>query len=627
MTTKKFVSVREVNVIGPRDPLPVLPPRSLLMCVESSRSAALKIGASEVTLHTISKDILKNIYQGSYTDLDIKRFMKYFLSNAELMAREDLMALARNVTFVPSSSGKLHKPSDMYYSLSKDLRELFVGEDLFPCDEFAQPKFISKLKKLGLRDETTVKEDDLVSAAQRIENLFTRGDKETATRKAEGLWALLLSHGHQFDLSRLTKIQCMPCLQDRQKPSHYPNNLPLRSDPAIVKPCDMVIYSRLIYCGSTKAVMRPGISENLTDSLKVGELTFRDVLTHLLNVVSSYDATQSPYYKSILHEVFKLLKNFRNVPSVSQLIGKTDCVFVESEGRFACPKQFWVKKKAEDIDLSPYRFPLHNEMSDVSDLLLTCGSSECQDDKLLQEVLNEIKTKHKTGSISKPQFTKDMRLVKQILDVLKESDSAASGRVLVPISHKRQGLLQFRHAKECTIWSDSLSVTFAVDGNEDEDIFFVHREISKDTAFKHEDLTDRLHKLLKDSYTDGFSVPKELIQNADDAGATEVKFLLDERDNRDARTNLINEQMASLQGPALWAFNNASFSDEDFKNIVRLGAGTKRDDVTKVGKFGLGFNSVYNLTDVPSFISRHTLAMFRSSCEVSQGSGAQARLQ
>ena len=38
-------------------------------------------------------------------------------------------------------------------------------------------------------------------------------------------------------------------------------------------------------------------------------------------------------------------------------------------------------------------------------------------------------------------------------------------------------------------------------------------------------LTHRLNVLLQD-YTDGFAVPKELVQNADDAGATEVRCIL-----------------------------------------------------------------------------------------------------
>ena len=36
-----------------------------------------------------------------------------------------------------------------------------------------------------------------------------------------------------------------------------------------------------------------------------------------------------------------------------------------------------------------------------------------------------------------------------------------------------------------------------------------------------EPLTNRLKRLLED-YTDGFAIPKELVQNADDAGASEV---------------------------------------------------------------------------------------------------------
>ena len=41
-----------------------------------------------------------------------------------------------------------------------------------------------------------------------------------------------------------------------------------------------------------------------------------------------------------------------------------------------------------------------------------------------------------------------------------------------------------------------------------------------------EPLTNRLKRLLED-YTDGFAIPKELVQNADDAGATEVnQFIL-----------------------------------------------------------------------------------------------------
>ena len=122
-------------------------------------------------------------------------------------------------------------------------------------------------------------------------------------------------------------------------------------------------------------------------------------------------------------------------------------------------------------------------------------------------------------------------------------------------------------------------------------------------------LTHRLNTLLQE-YTDGFAVPKEMVQNADDAGATEVKILYDERKNEDSMTCLIDEGMRECHGPAIWAYNNAIFTDEDFENITKLSGATKESQTDKIGRFGLGFNAVYNITDVPSFVSRHNIVIF-----------------
>ena len=52
-----------------------------------------------------------------------------------------------------------------------------------------------------------------------------------------------------------------------------------------------------------------------------------------------------------------------------------------------------------------------------------------------------------------------------------------------------------------------------------------------------------------------------------------------------------------LQGPALYVYNNAQFTKEDWAGIIspRLGSGKKKSP-EKVGKFGLGFSSVYHVT-------------------------------
>ena len=75
---------------------------------------------------------------------------------------------------------------------------------------------------------------------------------------------------------------------------------------------------------------------------------------------------------------------------------------------------------------------------------------------------------------------------------------------------------------------------------------------------------------------------QELVQNADDAGAKVVKFLVDERANAQWRTGLLTPALADLQGPALWVFNDAQFSSQDFHNLRKLGGATKKGDCSKV---------------------------------------------
>ena len=134
-------------------------------------------------------------------------------------------------------------------------------------------------------------------------------------------------------------------------------------------------------------------------------------------------------------------------------------------------------------------------------------------------------------------------------------------------------------------------------------------ESSIEAFGQYEKITTRLKRLL-DQYTDGFAVLKELVQNADDAGATEVRFLYDERANNDAMTHLLDEGMKECQGPALWVYNDAEFTEKDFENIEKLSGATKEHHTEKIGKFGLGFNAVYNLTDVPMFLSRNYFVVF-----------------
>ncbi|KAL0374334.1 UNVERIFIED_CONTAM: Sacsin [Sesamum radiatum] len=73
---------------------------------------------------------------------------------------------------------------------------------------------------------------------------------------------------------------------------------------------------------------------------------------------------------------------------------------------------------------------------------------------------------------------------------------------------------------------------------------------------------------------------------------------------------LLSDSLAQWQGPALLAYNDAVFTEEDFVSISRIGGSSKHAKPWKTGRFGVGFNSVYHLTDLPSFVSGKHVVLF-----------------
>ena len=89
---------------------------------------------------------------------------------------------------------------------------------------------------------------------------------------------------------------------------------------------------------------------------------------------------------------------------------------------------------------------------------------------------------------------------------------------------------------------------------------------------------------------------QELIQNADDAGATEVRFLVDPREH--PPEGLPNEHFKKYRGPALFAWNDATFKRNDWDCLAKIDRSEKEKEVMKVGRFGLGFLSVFHVTGI-----------------------------
>lgn len=85
-------------------------------------------------------------------------------------------------------------------------------------------------------------------------------------------------------------------------------------------------------------------------------------------------------------------------------------------------------------------------------------------------------------------------------------------------------------------------------------------------------------------YSDSTHFVYEILQNADDYGATEIFFKL-------SKDHLLIEH------------DGQPFTEENVKAITYFGRSTSRDDLVKTGRFGVGFKSVFAFTATPTVIS------------------------
>ena len=90
-----------------------------------------------------------------------------------------------------------------------------------------------------------------------------------------------------------------------------------------------------------------------------------------------------------------------------------------------------------------------------------------------------------------------------------------------------------------------------------------------------------IRKLLTDLYPDRAHFIYELLQNAEDAQASEVTFLLKK-----------DKLIFVHDGKKVFSF-------EDIESITSIADSTKADDGTSVGKFGVGFKAVFAYTNTP----------------------------
>ena len=367
----------------------------------------------------------------------------------------------------------------------------------------------------------------------------------------------------------------------------------------------------------------------------------KDVIEQLhLAVVSWTNQTSTPLISPKFEEMVKgIYVYLSRVPkdTVQHLLqskGLTQWIWQGSG--FTSPEKVALESHfPKSINIHPYLFRLPNELFKVKEFLLSHGvKPQFTVDDLL-DMLRNIKAKHDNDRRPVEDVMQDLDQCRAVLEWIVRSDGELSeerrSKLLVPVQTKSDKL-QLEPCNTCT-YCDREFLRRGVSEHEISiQSHLIHKAIPDDLAsrlqvprlsrrlarakgvgikFKeagqYEPLTTRLRNILQ-QYKEGVAIFKEIIQNADDARASKVCFVVDWRENPGKK--MFTEELAKCQGPALWAYNDAMFSEDDFKNINKLAGETKKNDLDKVGRFGLGFNSVYHLTDVPSFVSGEHLVVF-----------------
>ena len=644
---RSFVSAEEdACAAPPEDSYPVAPRRVLIDVThdDSKRLAHLLDIRCLSPIEFFLEIVFPDVRGGNYSNGEIDRIMGFVMERFQVYASEDARfeEALTNLPFVPSESRR-ERAMDLFDPGIELLKRMLAEEDVFPVGEqYTNPTSLVVLKKLGIKSEKEISAEDLYRSARKISQM---PNLEEAKQKSATILSYLDSYSTKLQqtVSGVTLTQLLrdvPWVSEvNERPFGVPVNLYSTEETSkahFYKPTEVTSEDKVNLIGTVKPIVRVDSSSQLAKCFGWDKMPdILDVVQHLRTVVTHYTQDKKPYYISVVNDIYSFLDQTANIEVIKEALqGIENSIWIWNGDGFSSPDV--VLSARPPIDLTPYICSLPSEVLQFSNLFSKFGMREHCDALLFVQVLQLIKQKYESGQeYPSTEVKRDLQLSADILNEIKPNvgeqlPSEIQEKVLIPTHVEGDSYVRLAPIKDC-MYCDHEWLEDGIPDEEENHCFFVHQNISNSTAEllqvrtlrnqlleadeigdefgQEEKLTCRLNKLLEE-YTDGFSVPKELIQNADDAGATEVRFLYDERTNEDAMTCLIDEGMKECQGPALWVYNDAEFKDEDFQNISKLNDSSKKQETEKIGKFGLGFNTVYNLTDVPMFLSRNYFVIF-----------------
>ena len=575
-----------------------------------------------------------------------------------------------NLKFVIYNSfGNRNSPQELFNPQVKELSSLFLEEMVFPTSCYSQ--YIQVLNKCGLRNSVTPQEilnmifsistafkstPQLVDGVKisRAKSILTYIQASGFQNRARGTY-LVHNSVHRgnvpFDIALMliSEKRCwLPVLAN--PPSHYPDCLSWKGSGYSSHVVSINTQTCVSCSSKSELVLRYGSQAYFTDpsvSLGIyqwlgGQEPTSCLCQHFSEVMSNEHVIDPDKMFDVVCTVYSAMLSILKTGDKHHLDGLKrikNWIYLKKSKMFVDVKSVACNENQNfRHSIEPFLHILPDSISQYSELFLHFGMNRSITHSQIVSILDTI-----NYQVSNQPDSVDAEVVwNMIMAILNwltnnATEEISMDCVLVPAesqldSTNSKSLPQLKSSDSLVFTdSDFLKVFLTSPSEQDSNLCFIHSrispnlakclkvtplsqemDVSEDTfcdAGQSEPLTVRLKNILKD-YKDGVTIVKELIQNADDAEATEVNICYDVRNHSVERKRLFFPGMNESHGPALIVHNNATFANEDFDNIQKLAAATKADKQLKIGKFGIGFCSVYHITDVPSFISRDRMYIF-----------------
>ena len=564
---------------------------------------------------------------------------------ADKIQRNRLIEALSNLSFLRYDCEKTNRkpPNVLYDSRVEEVKNIFKDEPLFPLPPFHQPHILDFLHECHLRN--TVTSQEIVDV---ICTISGKNTTRVEIERVKGILDCIQSHPDyldikvKFDDQRFgTLKECVAFVSENISwlpieicpPSTYPKCLvwkgrssshsPLTSlTPTTFTCTEEQLLSSSYIVGSEVYIVKLPESVNAIFKSTV-KLPVECVIKHFKNIIKNCNDIDNKQLDDIVRTIYSFLQDNKPYTElVKYIVPGFKWIWIRKQHKFVSSSMVAMKTN-HSLSIEPYFFFIENQ-EEFGELFKQLGVCKNISKSQVLSVLKEIHDLDKTSDCA-------WKAVMSILEWLSNNEQEeidADAILYVPIETQDQTELKMEDSRN-VCYTDMEFLTESFESTE-ENITLCHTEINKLGEFLHliplsqklgvaddmhedvgqyESLACRIKNILRD-YKDGITIVKELLQNADDAEATEVNLCYDTRRHDVDPTTLVFSGMTKCNGPALVVHNNAVFKKEDFENIQKLAGATKKDKPLKIGKFGVGFCSVYHITDVPSFVSQEYLYIF-----------------